>query len=55
MKRFDYLVRQNIGDPGSIKLRKVFPLISVCQNSLNCQMGSKNPVFHVNPVFFQVH
>ena len=27
MKRFDYSVRQKIGDPGSIKMRKVFPLI----------------------------
>ena len=29
LKRFDYLVRQNIGDPGSIKLRTIFPLTSV--------------------------
>ena len=28
-QRFDYLVRQNIGDPGSRKLRKVFALMSV--------------------------
>ena len=50
MKRFDYLVRQNIGDLGSIKLRKVFPLISVLP-SLNCNMGSTKQLFYV-PLFF---
>ena len=32
LKRFGYLVRQNTGDPGLMKFRKVFPLISVLPN-----------------------
>ena len=36
-----YLVRQNIGDPGSRKLRKVFPLISVLSKPPQLQYGVK--------------
>ncbi len=45
MKRFDYLVRQNIGDPGSIKLRNVFPLISVLPKPPQLPYGVKKTTF----------
>ena len=51
MKRFDYLVTQNIGDPGSIKMRTVFPLISVLSKSPQLQYGVKKQLCHVDPVF----
>ena len=51
MKRFDYFVRQNIGDPGSIKLRKEFPLISVLSKPPQLPYGVKKSVFHVPLVF----
>ena len=40
--RFHNSVRPDPGAPGPRKLRVVFPLISVCQNPLNCHMG-QNP------------
>ena len=45
MKRFDCLVRQNIGDPGSRKLRKVFPLISVLSKPPQLTYGVKKSSF----------
>ena len=54
IKRFDYLVRQNIGDPGFIKLRKVFPLISVLPKLPQLPYGVKKHLFHV-PLFFPGH
>ena len=53
MKRFDYSVRQNIADPGSIKLRKVFPLISVLPKLPQLPYGVKKKHFVMSP-FFQV-
>ena len=50
MKRFYYSVRQNIADPGSIKLRTIFPFISVLSKPPQLHMGSTNPVFYENPV-----
>ena len=42
LKRFDYSVRQKIGDPGSISVRNVFPLISVVPKPPQLQYGAKN-------------
>ena len=53
MKRFGYLVRQNIGDPGSIKLRNVFSLISVMPKLLQLPYGIKKTRAHV-PLLSQV-
>ena len=49
MKRFDYLVRQNIGDPGSIKLRKVFPLIAVLPKPPQLPYGVNKSDFSCPP------
>ena len=46
-----YLVRQDIGDPGSIKMCKVFLLISVLPKPLNCHMGSTKTTFPCPPIF----
>ena len=45
MKRFDYSVRQKLGDPGPIKLRNVFPLISVLSKPLQLLYGTNKSVF----------
>ena len=46
MKRFDNSVRQNIGDPGSIKMRNVFPLNSVLSKLSQLPYGVKKTSFH---------
>ena len=52
MERFDYLVRQNIGDPGSIKLREVFPLISVLSKPPQLPDGVNKNKFFMKTQFF---
>ena len=51
LQRFGYLVRQNIGDPGSIKLRNVFPLISVLPKLPQLPYGVKQTTFSCPPSF----
>ena len=46
MERFDYLVKQNIRDPGSIKLRTIFPLISGLPKLSQLQCGIKKALSH---------
>ena len=41
-KRFDYSVRQKIGDPGSIKMQNVFPPIPVVPKPHKLQYCEKN-------------
>ena len=48
-KRFDYSVRQNIADPGSISMRNVFPLIPVLPKPPQLPDGTKKQVF--GPIF----
>ena len=51
-EKFDYLVRQNIGNPGSTKLRNVFPLISVLPKLSQLQYGVEKTTFSCQPSFF---
>ena len=43
--RFDYSVRQNIGDPGPIKLRTIFPHTSVLSKPPQLPYGAKKYCF----------
>ena len=47
MKRFDYLVRQNIGGPGFISMRNAFPLIPVFSKPCQLPYGANNICFLV--------
>ena len=50
--KIGYLVRQNIGDPGSIKLREVFPLISVLSKPHQLPYGVNKIKFFMKTKFF---
>ena len=51
--RFDYSVRQKIGDPGPIKLRTNFPLTSVLSKPPQLQYGTNKSVFGQFFCFFR--
>ena len=46
-----YSVRQKVGDPGSISIRNMFPLISVTPKPPESQYGATYFVLAENPVF----
>ena len=50
-KHENYSVRQNIADPGSIKMQNVFPLISVVPKPPQLPYGVKNSSCSWNQVF----
>ena len=51
MERFDYLVRQNIGDPGSTKLRNFLLLISDLPKLPQLRNGVNKNNFVMSPYF----
>ena len=49
--RFDYSMKQKIGDPGPIKSRTIFLHTSVLSKPPQLSYGVKNVNFHENPFF----